>query len=135
MGINYLIDTHILLWWFFDDPKLDKLCREIIKNPDHHILVSSVSPWEIATKYRIGKLPEAKDILPIYSQLLIQSQFIELTINSNHAIRAGTLPIDHRDPFDRMIMAQAEIEKMPVITYDQAFYTGLIEVIPNPENP
>ncbi|TAF07160.1 MAG: type II toxin-antitoxin system VapC family toxin [Nostocales cyanobacterium] len=135
MGINYLIDTHILLWWFFDDPKLDRSCREIIKNPDHHIFVSSVSPWEIATKYRIGKLPEAKDILPIYPQLLTQSQFIELAINSNHAIRAGTLPIDHRDPFDRMIMAQAEIEKMPVITYDQAFHTGFIEVIPNPGNP
>lgn len=135
MGINYLIDTHILWWWFFDDPKLDRSCREIIKNPDHCIFVSSVSPWEIATKYRIGKLPEAKDILPIYPQLLIQSQFIELNINSNHAIRAGTLPIDHRDPFDRMIMAQAEIEKMPVITYDQAFHTGLIEVIPNPANP
>jgi PIN domain nuclease of toxin-antitoxin system len=135
MGINYLIDTHILLWWFFDDPKLDRSCREIIKNSDHHIFVSSVSPWEIATKYRIGKLPEAKDILPIYPQLLTQSQFIELNINSNHAIRAGTLPIDHRDPFDRMIMAQAEIEKMPVITYDRAFHTGLIEVIPNPVNP
>lgn len=99
------------------------------------IFLSVAYPWEIATKYRIGKLPEAKDILPIYSQLLIQSQFIELTINSNHAIRAGTLPIDHRDPFDRMIMAQAEIEKMPVITYDQAFHTGLIEVIPNPAHP
>jgi PIN domain nuclease of toxin-antitoxin system len=134
MGINYLIDTHILLWWFFDDPKLSKLCREIIKNPDHHIFVSSVSPWEIATKYHIGKPPEAKDILPIYPQLLIQSQFLELTINSNHAIRAGTLPIKHRDPFDRMIMAQAEIEEMPVITYDKAFHTGLIEVIPNPDN-
>ncbi|MEA5583344.1 type II toxin-antitoxin system VapC family toxin [Nodularia harveyana UHCC-0300] len=131
MGISYLIDTHILLWWLFDDPKLDKNCRKIISNPDNHIFVSSVSPWEIATKYRIGKLPEAKEILEKYSQILHQARFIELPITSAHALRAGTLPIPHRDPFDRMIMAQAELENLPVITYDKAFQTGFIQVIPH----
>ncbi len=63
MGISYLIDTHILLWWLFDDPKLNTTCQEIIRNPNHRILVSSVSAWEIATKYRIGKLPEAKKLV------------------------------------------------------------------------
>ena len=59
MGISYLIDTHILLWWLFDDPKLNAPCRDIIRNPDFNIIVSTISAWEIATKYRIGKLPEA----------------------------------------------------------------------------
>jgi PIN domain nuclease of toxin-antitoxin system len=131
MGISYLIDTHILLWWIFDDPKLNLECRDIIRNPAHSILVSSVTAWEIATKYRIGKLPEAEEIVKDYPKILATAKFIELPVTSAHALRAGTLPILHRDPFDRMIMAQAELEKMPVITYDAAFQTGLIEVIPS----
>lgn len=131
MGMSYLIDTHIFLWWLFDDPKLDTTCRDIIRSPDHRIFVSSVSAWEIATKYRIGKLPEAKQLVEQYSQILHQAKFIELTITSAHALRAGSLPIAHRDPFDRMIMAQAELESLPVITYDKAFQTELIQVIPD----
>lgn len=60
MGMSYLLDTDILLWWLFNDPKLNQECRDIIRNPNHRILVSSASAWEITTKYRIGKLPEAK---------------------------------------------------------------------------
>lgn len=131
MGVGYLIDTHILLWWLFNDPKLNAECQDIIRNPENRILVSSVSAWEIATKYRIGKLPEAKQIVEEYSQILRQAKFIELAISSAHALRAGSLPIAHRDPFDRMIMAQAELENLPVITYDEAFQTGLIQVIPD----
>ncbi|WP_193918195.1 type II toxin-antitoxin system VapC family toxin [Desmonostoc muscorum] len=131
MGMSYLIDTHILLWWLFDDPKLHTDCRDIIRNPDHRIIVSSASAWEIATKYRIGKLPEAKQLVEQYSQILHQAKFIELVITTAHALRAGGLPIAHRDPFDRMIMAQAELESLPVITYDKAFQTGLIQVIPD----
>jgi PIN domain nuclease of toxin-antitoxin system len=131
MGVDYLIDTHILLWWLFNDLKLNAECQDIIRNPDNRILVSSVSAWEIATKYRIGKLPEAKQIVEEYSQILRQAKFIELSISSAHALRSGSLPIDHRDPFDRMIMAQAELENLPVITYDEAFQTGLIRVIPD----
>jgi PIN domain nuclease of toxin-antitoxin system len=130
MGVTYLIDTHILLWWLFNDPKLTPKCQDIIRNPDNRILVNSVSAWEIATKYRIGKLPEAKQIVEEYSQILHHAKFIELTVTSTHALRAGSLPIAHRDPFDRMIMAQAELENLPVITYDEAFQTGLIQIIP-----
>ncbi|MEH1851838.1 MAG: type II toxin-antitoxin system VapC family toxin [Nostoc sp.] len=129
--MSYLIDTHILLWWLFDDPKLHTDCRDIIRNPDHRIIVSSASAWEIATKYRMGKLPEAKQLVEQYSQILHQAKFIELAITTAHALRAGSLPIAHRDPFDRMIMAQAEIESLVVITYDKAFQTGLIQVIPD----
>ncbi len=129
MGMSYLLDTHIFLWWLFDDPKLHTDCREIIRNPVNRIIVSSASAWEIATKYRIGKLPEAKQLVEQYSQILHQAKFIELAITTDHALRAGSLPIAHRDPFDRMIMAQAELESWPVITYDRAFQTGLIEVI------
>ncbi|MDZ8187223.1 MAG: type II toxin-antitoxin system VapC family toxin [Nostoc sp. ChiSLP02] len=129
--MSYLIDTHILLWWLFNDPKLDTDCRDIIRNPDHRIIVSSASAWEIAIKYRMGKLPEAKQLVEQYSQILHQAKFIELAITTAHALRAGSLPIAHRDPFDRMIMAQAVLESLLVITYDKAFQTGLIQVIPD----
>ena len=131
MGMSYLIDTHILLWWLFNDPKLAPDCREIIREPNHKILVSSASAWEISTKYRLGKLPEAKQLLGAYQQILHQARFIELSITTTHALRAGSLPIKHRDPFDRMLMAQAELESIPIITYDNAFHIGLIQVIPS----
>lgn len=131
MGISYLIDTHILLWWVFDDPKLNSICRDIIRNPQNRILVSSASAWEIATKYRIGKLPEAEELVAAYSQTLQKAEFLELAITAAHALRAGSLSIDHRDPFDRMLMAQAELENLPILTYDKAFHTGLIQVIPD----
>ena len=133
MGMSYLLDTHILLWWLFDDPKLDVVCRDIIRNPKNRILVSSASAWEIATKYRIGKLPEAKELVGAYPQTLREARFLELSITATHALRAGNLPIDHRDPFDRMLMAQAELEDLPILTYDDVFQTGLIKVIPKRE--
>jgi len=129
--MSYIIDTHILLWWLFDDPKLDTDCRNIIREPNHKILVSSASGWEISTKYRLGKLPEAKPLLEAYEQILHQAKFAELSITTTHALRAGNLPISHRDPFDRMLMAQAELESLPIITYDKAFHTGFIKVIPS----
>jgi len=132
MGMSYLLDTHILLWWIFDDRKLETQCRDIIRNPENRILVSSASAWEIATKYRIGKMPEAQQLVEEYPQILHRAKFIELAITTAHALRAGSLPISHRDPFDRTIMAQAELESLPIITYDEAFYTELVQVIPPP---
>lgn len=131
--MSYLLDTHILLWWLFDDPKLDTTCREIIRNPNNLILVSSASTWEIATKYRLGKLPEAEPLVAAYSEILQQAQFVELPITAAHALRAGRLPIAHRDPFDRMLMAQAELGNIPLMTYDRAFRTGLFQVVPTRE--
>jgi PIN domain nuclease of toxin-antitoxin system len=130
MGMSYLIDTHVLLWWLFNDPKLCTVSREIISDPSHRILVSSATAWEIATKYRLGKLPEAAPLLNDYHALLNQMGFVELAITTHHALKAGSLDIAHRDPFDRMLMAQAELESVPIITYDKAFLTGNVQVIP-----
>ena len=129
MGVSYLIDTHILLWWVFDSPKLKVGSRAIIANPEHLIFVSSASAWEITTKYRIGKLPNAKNLVENYISVLNKARFLELPVTTAHALRAGNLSIEHRDPFDRMLMAQAEIEALPIVTYDSAFHTGRIQVI------
>ncbi len=130
MGISYLIDTHVLLWWVFDDPKLCEISRQILKDPAHKIYVSSASAWEISTKYRIGKMPEAKQLLSNYEMLLDKMGFNQLSVTTTHALRAGQLQIEHRDPFDRMLMAQAELESIPIITYDKAFRQDFIDVIP-----
>ena len=125
MGAKYLIDTHILLWWLFDDSRLDEKSKNIIRDIDNEILVSSASAWEIATKYRIGKLPEAQELIENYGETLEKAGLRELSITNIHALRAGLLEIAHRDLFDRMIMAQAELENIPVITHDKAFQNGV----------
>jgi len=129
--MSYLIDTHVLLWWLFNDPKLCAVSRDIISDPAHRILVSSATAWEIATKYRIGKLPEAEPLLSDYQGFLQKMGFVELAISARHALKAGSLVIDHRDPFDRMLMAQAELESVPIITYDKAFLAVNVQVIPS----
>jgi len=129
--MSYLIDTHVLLWWLFNDPKLCAVSRDIISDPAHRILVSSATAWEIATKYRIGKLPEAEPLLSDYQGFLQKMGFVELAISARHALKAGSLVIDHLDPFDRMLMAQAELESVPIITYDKAFLAVNVQVIPS----
>ena len=129
MGTGYLIDTHIFLWWVFDDSKLKKKSREIIQDKKNDIFVSTASAWEISTKYRIGKLPEVKELIDNYNEVLKEAGFMELKITNVHAIRAGLLEIAHKDPFDRMLMAQAEIEQMTIITYDSAFKNDLVKII------
>lgn len=130
MGMSYLIDTHVLLWWIFNDKRLCANSRDIIKNPHNQIIVSSASAWEIATKHRIGKMPEAAKLLKTYDELLAKMGFTPLAMTTAHALRAGSLNIDHRDPFDRMLMAQAEIENLPIITYDPAFQLVHLQIIP-----
>jgi PIN domain nuclease of toxin-antitoxin system len=135
MGISYLLDTHVLLWWLFNDKKLCSVSRDIIKNPDTQIIVSSASAWEIATKYRIGKMPEAALLLNDYDGVLAKMGFTQLPMATAHALKAGRLAIEHRDPFDRMLMAQAELENLPIITYAPAFYLAHLNVIPKPKSP
>lgn len=116
-----LLDTHALLWWLFDDPKLSETAREVIKDPNNEILVSSASAWEIATKQRLGKLPEAGEAVQDLPQLLQKARFEVLPILLKHALLAGALTGPHRDPFDRMLIAQARLEEVPVVTTDPVF--------------
>ena len=132
--MKILLDTHALVWWLFNEPQLCSLARREISDSQNVIYVSSASAWEIATKYRIGKMPEAQELLANYTTILEQCQFQELPITNQHALQAGLLTIEHRDPFDRMIMAQAELEKMAIITYDSAFYLEHLTVIPLPKS-
>ena len=119
--MRVLLDTHALLWWLSDDPFLPGSARKIIALPGNSVLVSAASAWEIATKVRIGKLPSATDLASDFAAHLDQEGFEVLPISLEHAVRAGLLPGPHRDPFDRMLIAQAQSENIPLVSNDAVF--------------
>lgn len=116
-----LLDTHALLWWLDGDERLPLPVREWIGNPSHVVLVSAASAWEIATKVRIGKLPGAVEVAERFHACLMEQSFTPLAISMDHSLRAGSLPGPHRDPFDRMLIAQAQAENIPLISNETLF--------------
>ena len=130
MGIiAMLLDTHIFLWWLFDDPKLPSGISEYLKNRDNDAFVSSASVWEISTKFRIGKLPEASKVAQNVSEWILRAGFESLFITHEHAQLAGSWDISHRDPFDRMLAAQAKIENIPLASVDNQLAAFPITII------
>jgi PIN domain nuclease of toxin-antitoxin system len=119
--VRLLLDTHTLLWWLADDPSLPTLARKNIGSRSHTIFVSAASAWEIATKYRIGKLPQGAELASRFDSILVSESFESLPISTAHGVRAGLLPGPHRDPFDRMLIAQAHSEGLTVVSNDKIF--------------
>jgi len=111
--MNLLLDTHVVIWWLTDDPSLsDDIKSSLDHEPD--VYVSSATVWEVAIKQSIGKLTEPTDL----PERIRDSGFRELPITSEHAIVAGRLPLIHRDPFDRMLVAQARCGDLTLVTRD-----------------
>ena len=109
-----LADTHVLLWWLADDERLSKPARELIAAGEVPVYFSAVSVWEAAIKLAAGKLVAPDDLL----DALEADGFVEIAVTARHAREAARLPLLHRDPFDRMLVAQAGIEGLTVITRD-----------------
>lgn len=118
--MKYLLDTHALLWWLFDDPKLSPAARGVISDPGNRLLASAASAWEIATKFRLGKLPAARVLVQDIGGWIERAGFVELPVTIVHAHRAGSWGQPHRDPFDRMLAAQSVVENVPIIGCDEA---------------
>ena len=118
--MRLLLDTHAVLWWFADDPALPARLEAMIDDPANVILVSAASAWEICTKVRIGKLPTGQALCEDFSGHLERHHFSPLAITVEHGRLAGRLPGSHKDPFDRMLAAQALIENVPIVTNDAA---------------
>jgi len=117
------LDTHALLWWLADDPLLSPRARKFISTRSNILLVSAASAWEIATKSRLGKLSDAMDLALRFDEVLAAELFESLPITSAHASRAGLLPGPHKDPFDRMLIAQSQAENLPILSNDSIFDT------------
>ena len=119
--LRLLLDTHALLWWLFDDPQLPRPVREAIGDMDTQAYVSSATGWELAIKSRLGKLPHAQEAVSNLAGLLSASQMQVLPITLEHALAAGALPGPLKDPFDRMLVAQAQIEGLTLVSIDREF--------------
>jgi PIN domain nuclease of toxin-antitoxin system len=125
--VRYLLDTHVLLWWVGDDPKLGADIRKTVTDPDHDIVVSAASIWEAAIKRAVGKLRFETQVL---LDTLGRGGLRVLPITAEHALAAGDLPRHHDDPFDRMLVAQARAENLTLVTRDarlRAYQVAIID--------
>lgn len=114
--MRILLDTHLLLWWLGDDPALGDRGRELISAPENLIFISAASVWEIRIKQGIGKLDLPED----FAEVLATQPFETLAVTVEHAHALRDLPLHHRDPFDRVLIAQARLERLTILTRDRA---------------
>jgi PIN domain nuclease of toxin-antitoxin system len=119
--VNLLLDTHTFLWFFWDDPQLSVAAREAISDPGNRKLVSPASYWEVAVKVSLNKLDLGEPYRAFMHREIARNSFDVLPISLDHAAAVSTLPFHHRDPFDRMLVAQAIWEQMPIASGDTAF--------------
>jgi PIN domain nuclease of toxin-antitoxin system len=119
--VRLLLDTHTLIWWVAGDAALSATARDAIGNPDNEILVSAASAWEIATKHRLGKLAEAGPLAIDFLDAIADEGFRGLSIGIRDGEAAGRLPGPHRDPFDRMLIAQALAESLTLVSNELLF--------------
>lgn len=115
-----LLDTHVLLWWLQGGRSLSSQARTIVLDPATTALVSAASAWEIAIKFKAGKL-DAGVLVARFHSILEENRFVELPVSATHAIKAGLLEGSHKDPFDRVLVAQAQVENVRIVSNDKAF--------------
>jgi len=115
-----LLDTHTLVWWLEAKGNLSRKAREVIEDSETKVLVSAASGWELAVKARIGKFKPTK-LVDTLNREIEKEGFTELPISLEHALLAGGLDSPHKDPFDRLLIAQAKVEKIPIVSKDRLF--------------
>ncbi|MGN5637248.1 type II toxin-antitoxin system VapC family toxin [Streptomyces sp. AC154] len=123
--MKMLLDTHVVLWWLDDSAELSDEVKGLL-DTEPSVFVSAVSPWEIAIKQSLGKLEGPHDL----AERVRDSQFLSLPITAGHGVRAGRLPEHHRDPFDRILIAQAQTEGMTILTRDKWIPSYDVRVMP-----
>jgi PIN domain nuclease of toxin-antitoxin system len=116
--VKYLLDTHVFLWIADAPEKLSRKASEIIRNPDNQIFLSIATPWELAIKSKNGKL-DAAGLLRDLEAGVFEGDLEILPVSVSQVIRAGSLPLHHRDPFDRLLIAQALDQRMPILSKDR----------------
>lgn len=119
--MKLLLDTHVLLWALLEPEKLSPELRQALEDSDTTLLVSAATAWEIATKWRLGKLRQAQAVVEHYAMALHRLAAVELPITGSVARQAGLWEVTHRDPFDRLLAAQAKAENLVLATNDPAF--------------
>jgi PIN domain nuclease of toxin-antitoxin system len=118
--VRLLLDTHALLWWLAEPERLSPVAHAAIADGNNQVLASAASGWEIATKARLGKLPAASELVDDLPHLLASQGFELLPITLRHGLHAGGYAMPHRDPFDRLLAAQAELDRLTLVSLDPA---------------
>jgi len=127
--VRVLLDTHTFLWWISNDTRLSSRAREIISNGNNELLLSAASGWEITIKVRLGRLQLPYEPERFIPEQLVINAIQSLPIKISHALHTYSLPIYHRDPFDRIIIAQAQLEGLPILTSDPQIAKYKVEII------
>lgn len=127
--MRLLLDTHALVWWLEDSPRLAPRVAELVKSPENQILVSAVSAYEAAYKHRRGRWPEVGPLVAVFEAIVTAQGFDLLPLSAAHAIHAGAFPREHRDPFDRMLVAQAMVEGVALVSKDRQLAALGAEVV------
>lgn len=128
--MKYLLDTHLLLWAAAEPGRLAKKTRALLEDPDNVLMFSAASLWEVAIKAGLGR-PDFTVEPAVLRRGLLDNGYVELPVDSEHAVATGTLPPIHRDPFDRLLVAQAQVEGITLLTSDPvvAQYPGPIRTV------
>jgi PIN domain nuclease of toxin-antitoxin system len=119
--VKYLLDTHALIWWLNDSPELSAAARTAVASEANEIYVSAASAWEITTKHRLGKLALADRLAANVEARVLQERFIPLPVTMAHAEAGGRLEAPHKDPFDRLLIAQAVLEDLTLVSIETVF--------------
>lgn len=127
--MRVLLDTHVFLWWITDDPRLSERAREVISDGHNTLLFRAASGWEIAIRAKLGRLLVPGNLEAFIVEQLAQNDITPLPVRLSHALRVYHLPPYHRDPFDRLLVAQAQLEGLPILTSDPAIMKYPVEVI------
>jgi PIN domain nuclease of toxin-antitoxin system len=118
--MNLLIDSHAVLWWFSRSGRLSGPARDALRSSQNRVYVSAAVAWELTIKVNLGRL-DARELIANLPRLLFEEGFHRLAISMDHALRAGMLPRHHGDPFDRMLVAQAQALNCPIVSADPIF--------------
>ncbi len=127
--MKILLDTHTFLWWITDSPRLSARAREVIRDSNNELFFSAASGWEIAIKAQLGRLQLPDNLEQFIVEQLSLNTILVLPIQLRHALHVYTLPQHHRDPFDRMLVAQSQVENLPILTTDPQIAQYDVETI------
>jgi PIN domain nuclease of toxin-antitoxin system len=124
-----ILDTHAILWWVTNNPQLSQTVRDIISDSSNTLYFSVVSSWEIIIKAKTGKLPLPEPPTQFIQSCLTVNRFVSLPIDLSHILQVDNLPNRHKDPFDRILIAQAQVENIPLITIDHLIVQYSVQTI------
>jgi PIN domain nuclease of toxin-antitoxin system len=128
--MNVLVDTHVWIWSLADPDRLSKECRKLLSSSRNVVYLSAASAWELAIKAALGKIDLPEPVETYVPTRMARQGITALPVTHAHALRVSTLPPYHRDPFDRLLVAQALVERLPILTADPAFDRYDVSVIP-----